>query len=43
MDEQLKSRFEQALQQYADVINERDAALRREKTEFAVFCGQSAA
>ncbi len=32
MDKQLKSRFEQVLQQYADVIRERDAALLREKT-----------
>ena len=32
MDEQLKSRFEHVLQQYADVIKERDAALLREKT-----------
>lgn len=32
MDKQLKSRFEQALQQYADVIKERDAVLLREKT-----------
>jgi len=32
MDEQLKSRFEQALQQYADVTKERDAVLLREKT-----------
>ena len=32
MDKELKSGFEQALQQYADVINERDGALLREKT-----------
>jgi endo-alpha-1,4-polygalactosaminidase (GH114 family) len=32
MDEQLKSRFEHVLQQYAEVIKERDAALLREKT-----------
>jgi len=32
MDEQLKSRFEHVLQQYADVIKERDAALLRAKT-----------
>jgi hypothetical protein len=32
MEKQLKSRFEQVLQQHADVINERDAALLREKT-----------
>ncbi len=32
MDEQLKSRFDHVLQQYADVIKERDAALLREKT-----------
>jgi hypothetical protein len=32
MDEQLKSRFEQVLQRYADIIRERDAALLREKT-----------
>jgi hypothetical protein len=32
MDKELKSRFEQALQQYADIIRERDAALLREKT-----------
>jgi hypothetical protein len=31
MDEQLKSRFEQVLQHYADVIRERDDALLREK------------
>ncbi len=31
MDKQLKSRFEQVLQNYADVIRERDAALLREK------------
>ena len=32
MDEQIKSRFEQVLRHYADVISERDAALLREKT-----------
>jgi hypothetical protein len=32
MDEQSKSRFEQVLRHYADVISERDAALLREKT-----------
>jgi hypothetical protein len=32
MDKQVRSRFEQALQRYADVIKERDAALLREKT-----------
>jgi hypothetical protein len=32
MEKQLKSRFEQVLQQYADIIKERDAALLREKT-----------
>jgi hypothetical protein len=32
MNEQLKSRFERVLQNYADVIAERDAALLREKT-----------
>jgi hypothetical protein len=31
-DKQLQSRFEQALQHYADVINGRDAALLTEKT-----------
>ncbi len=31
MDKQLKSRFKQVLQNYADVIRERDAALLREK------------
>jgi predicted double-glycine peptidase len=31
MDEQLKSRFEQVLQHYADVLRERDDALLREK------------
>jgi hypothetical protein len=31
MDEQLKSRFEQLMQQFADVIKERDDALLREK------------
>jgi len=31
MDEHLKSRFEQVLQQFADVIKERDDALLREK------------
>jgi hypothetical protein len=31
MDEELKSRFEQVLQHYADVIKERDDALLREK------------
>jgi len=32
MDEQLKSRFEHVLQQYAEVIKERDAAVLRDKT-----------
>jgi hypothetical protein len=32
MDEQIKSRFEQVLRHYADVISERDAAQLREKT-----------
>jgi len=32
MDEQLKSRFQQVLQRYADIIRERDAVLLREKT-----------
>jgi hypothetical protein len=32
MDEQIKSRFEQVLRHYADIISERDAALLREKT-----------
>jgi len=31
MDDQLKSRFEQVLQHYADVLGERDDALLREK------------
>jgi hypothetical protein len=31
MDEELKSRFEQVLQHYSDVIKERDDALLREK------------
>jgi hypothetical protein len=37
MDEQLKSRFEHVLQQYADVIRERDAALVREKMDREQF------
>ncbi len=37
MEKQLKSRFEQVLQQYADVIRERDAALQREKTARVQF------
>jgi len=37
MDEKLKSRFEHVLQQYADVIKERDAALLREKTDREQF------
>ncbi len=37
MDEQLKSRFEPVLQQYADVIKERDAALLREKMDREQF------
>jgi hypothetical protein len=37
MDEQLKSRFEHVLQQYADVAKDRDAALLREKTSREQF------
>jgi len=37
MDEQLKSRFEHVLQQYADVIKERDAAQLREKMDREQF------
>jgi len=37
MDEQLKSRFEHVLQQYADVIKKRDAAVLREKTDREQF------
>ena len=32
MDKEVKSRFEQVLQQYADIVRERDAVLLREKT-----------
>ena len=37
MDEQLKSRFQHVLQQYADVIKERDAVLLREKMDREQF------
>jgi hypothetical protein len=37
MDEHLKSRFEQVLQQFADVIKERDDALLREKRDREQF------
>ncbi len=39
MDKQLKSRFEHVLQNYAQLIKERDAALLREKTAREQFEG----
>ena len=42
MDDQLKSRFEQVLQRYADVLRERDDALLREKKAREQFEAPSA-